>query len=105
MLKPGSRFSGAMLVVTGLCLTDARLALAQDQGSEGIQEVVVTAQRREENLQTTPIAITALSAETSQKAGVNTFAGVAEQSPSINFTPLPELEQHAHPVHARSGRR
>ena len=89
MLKPGSRFSGAMLVVTGLCLADARLALAQEQTPEGIQEVVVTAQRREENLQTTPIAITALSAETLQKAGVNTFAGVAEQSPSINFTPYP----------------
>jgi iron complex outermembrane recepter protein len=89
MLKPGSRFSGAMLVVTGLCLADARLALAQDQASEGIQEVVVTAERRVENLQTTPIAITALSSETLQKDGVNTFAGVAEQSPSINFTPYP----------------
>ena len=89
MLKPGSRFSGAMLVVTGLCLADARLALAQDQTAEGIQEVVVTAERRVENLQTTPIAITALSSETLEKAGVNTFAGVAQQSPSINFTPYP----------------
>ena len=89
MLKPGSRFSGAMLAVTGLCLADARLALAQDQTSEGIQEVVVTAQRRVENLQTTPIAITALSAEACRRHGVNTFAGVAQQSPSINFTPYP----------------
>ena len=89
MLKPGSRFGGAMLAVTGLFIADARLVLAQDQTPEGIQEVVVTAQRREENLQTTPIAITALSADTLEKAGVTTFAGVADQSTSINFTPYP----------------
>jgi iron complex outermembrane receptor protein len=90
MLKPGSRRTGAMMVVTtGFLLTDARLALAQEQTQEGIQEVVVTAERRTENLQTTPIAITALSAEELNKAGVNDFAGVAKQSTSINFTPYP----------------
>ncbi len=89
MLKPGSRFGGAMFAVTGLCIADAQLALAQEQTTEGIQEVVVTAQRREENLQTTPIAITALSADELNKAGVTDFAGVAQQSTSINFTPYP----------------
>src|SRR5579871_995568 len=90
MLKPGSRRTGAMMVVTtGFLLTDARLALAQEQTQEGIQEVVVTAERRTENLQTTPIAITALSAEDLNKAGVSDFAGVAKQSTSINFTPYP----------------
>jgi iron complex outermembrane receptor protein len=89
MLKPGSRLGGAVFAVTGLFIADARLALAQEQTQEGIQEVVVTAERRQENLQTTPIAITALSAETLDKAQVSTFAGVAEQSTSINFTPYP----------------
>jgi iron complex outermembrane receptor protein len=89
MLKNGSRLTGAMLAVTGLFITDARLALAQEQTTEGIQEIVVTAQRREENLQTTPIAITALTADALNKEGVTDFAGVAEQSTSINFTPYP----------------
>ena len=89
MLKPGSRLGGAVFAVTGLFLADARLALAQEQPQSGLQEVVVTAERRQENLQTTPIAITPLSAEFLDKAGVNTFAGVAEQSTSINFTPYP----------------
>jgi iron complex outermembrane receptor protein len=89
MLKNGSRLTGAMLAVTGLFITDARLALAQEQTTEGIQEIVVTAQRREENLQTTPIAITALTADALNKAGVTDFAGVAQQSTSINFTPYP----------------
>src|SRR5580700_242559 len=89
MLKPGSRLGGAVFAVTGLFLADARLALAQEQPQSGLQEVVVTAERRQENLQTTPTAITPLSAEFLDKAGVNTFAGVAEQSTSINFTPYP----------------
>ncbi len=89
MLKPGSRYGGAMFAVIGLSFADAQLALAQEQTTEGIQEVVVTAQRREENLQTTPIAITAISADTLNKAGVTDFAGVAQQSTSINFTPYP----------------
>ena len=88
MLKPGTR-CGALFAVTGLFIADARLALAQEQTQEGIQEVVVTAQRREENLQTTPIAITALSAEALNKQGVTDFAGVANASSSLNFTPYP----------------
>jgi iron complex outermembrane recepter protein len=89
MVKSGSRRMGALMVVTGFLLVDARLALAQEQTSAGIQEVVVTAERRTENLQTTPIAITAISAEDLSKAGVTDFAGVARQSTSINFTPYP----------------
>ena len=49
----------------------------------------MTAQRREENLQTTPIAITALSADSLNKQGVTDFAGVANASTSLNFTPYP----------------
>src|SRR5262249_28369312 len=89
MLHSGSRLRGAMFAVAALFIADSRLALAQAQTAEGIQEVVVTAQRREENLQTTPIAITALSAETLNKQGVVDYAGVAQQSTSINFTPYP----------------
>jgi iron complex outermembrane recepter protein len=89
MLKSSSRLTGAIVLASGFLVTDARLAVAQEQTTEGLQEVVVTAERRTENLQTTPIAITALSAETLDKAGVVDFAGVAEQSTSINFTPYP----------------
>jgi len=53
----------------------ASSAWAQDAStsadSVGLDEVVVTAQKREENLQTTPIAITVLSASTIETLGVN----------------------------------
>lgn len=57
--------------------------------AEGIQEVVVTAQKRAENLQDTPIAISTLSADQLQAQGITSFEGVAKASPSITFTPYP----------------
>jgi len=57
--------------------------------TNGIQEVVVTAQKREENLQTTPIAISAMSSELLEKKGIVDFKGVAMASPSITLTPYP----------------
>jgi iron complex outermembrane recepter protein len=96
MSTSGARSRGVAFAVASLMFVDARLASAQQptssdqsQSQEGIQEVVVTAERRAENLQTTPIAITALSAETLNKQGVTDFAGVAQSSTSLNFTPYP----------------
>src|SRR5579862_5044655 len=96
MSTSGARLRGVAFAVASLMFVDARLASAQQptssdqsQSQEGIQEVVVTAERRAENLQTTPIAITALSAETLNKQGVTDFAGVAQSSTSLNFTPYP----------------
>lgn len=73
--------AGGALVLTGA------QALAQNGG--GIQEVVVTAEKREESLQNTPISITALTGENLQKLGVTSFEGVARNSPSVSFTPYP----------------
>jgi len=58
---------------------------ANSQGTEGIEEIIVTAQRREQNLQDVPIAITAFTAETIEK---NMFSDVAEyliRTPNTSF--------------------
>jgi len=70
-------------ILTGLPWS---MALAD---TSGIQEVVVTAQKREENLQTTPIAISAMSSDDIEKMGITDFNGVAKASPSIHFTTYP----------------
>jgi iron complex outermembrane receptor protein len=59
--------------ILAACLTCGGAARAQtvpaattsptDSGSEGLQEVVVTARRRDENLQRVPVAVTAFSAD------------------------------------------
>jgi len=57
-------------VVSGVIAATTGVAFAQ-QDSTGLEEVVVTAQKRAENLQTTPIAITALSSRTIDELGIN----------------------------------
>ncbi len=51
----------------------------------GIQDIVVTARRTEENLQTTPVAVTALSAETIKQAQIGDAAGLQRTAPSLSI--------------------
>jgi iron complex outermembrane recepter protein len=85
MLDRHSSTKCLIAATVGVAIAVARPAISQ----ETIEEVVVTAQKRAENLQTTPIAISALSGDDLQKRGVTDFAGIAKASPSINFTPYP----------------
>lgn len=48
-------------------------------------EIIVTAQRRSENLQTVPIAITSANAEALATARVENISNIAAVSPSISF--------------------
>lgn len=54
-----------------------------------LEEVIVTAQKQEENVQTVPLAITAMTAAQLENMGVTDFSGVAAASPSITFVPYP----------------
>jgi iron complex outermembrane receptor protein len=67
----------------------AQEAPAPTAPSGGIEEIVVTAQKREENLQRTPIAITALTAQALQTAGIRDITGVVQATPSLYFAPYP----------------
>ncbi len=66
-------------------------ALASSENSEqtggegGLAEIVVTAQRRAENLQNVPIAITAASGEALATARVENISNIQAVSPSIAF--------------------
>ncbi|HVW67720.1 MAG TPA: TonB-dependent receptor plug domain-containing protein, partial [Steroidobacteraceae bacterium] len=54
------------------------------QSSGALEEVVVTARRREENMQTVPIAITAVTEETLQANNVQTFGELQYLVPSMS---------------------
>jgi iron complex outermembrane receptor protein len=60
-------------------------ALAQEEG-EALHEVVVTAQRRVENLQQVPVAATALDAGELQAKAVARIADLQSASPSLSIT-------------------
>src|SRR5689334_15465209 len=55
------------------------------QAGNGLEEVVVTAQKRREELQNVPIAITAVEGATLEKAGVTTVGDLVQLAPSLQF--------------------
>ena len=57
----GSPLSGVIAAI--LTLATVAPSWAADTGAGGLEEVVVTAQRREANLQTTPVAVTAITGQ------------------------------------------
>lgn len=58
-------------------------------GSIGLEDIVVTAQKRAENLQETPIAISALDTEALQKLGVASISDLSTATPSLYTSPYP----------------
>lgn len=84
-------FAGASL--TTLAVTIAMPVAAQTAESEpgapraqnGVGEIIVTAQRREESMQDVPIAIAAVSSETLNNVGINETNTISQVVPSVNF--------------------
>jgi iron complex outermembrane receptor protein len=59
-------------------------SLAQDQG-QGLEEIVVTAQKREQNIQDVPIAITAFSVDTLRNKDVGDIGALTRLAPNVNL--------------------
>ncbi|MFM5948740.1 MAG: TonB-dependent receptor [Novosphingobium sp.] len=73
--------------MTIAAMLHASPALAQDVPAEddGIEEIVVTAQKREQSLQDVPISISAVGADTLRDSGATGIAGVAALVPSLSL--------------------
>jgi len=76
--------------VVGACAFGlAGAASAQDAAQDGpqtIDDIIVTAQKREQNLQDVPIVVTSLSAETLQDAGVRDIKDLQILTPGMTVT-------------------
>ena len=53
--------------------------------ADQLEEIVVTAQKRSENVQNVPIAITAFTAETLQSKGLNDIHSLSNLTPNVNL--------------------
>jgi iron complex outermembrane receptor protein len=73
----------ALAVATALPLQAAR---AQEGDDAALQEIVVTAQKRSENLQDTPVAVAALTGEALEQLNLVNVASIATQSPSLAYS-------------------
>lgn len=65
-------------------------AAAEDAGETGgISDIVVTARRREESLQSTPVTVTAFTGEALQAKGVTDVSKLLQLTPGVNFDAFP----------------
>ena len=87
------RWAAPLALVTGLPLL-AGAAHAADaakaDADKTVGEVVVTAQFREQNLQNTPIAITAVNAKMLEARGQTDISQVAANAPNVTLEPQPQ---------------
>ena len=86
---PQRAFVSALVACSALTMPAA--AWAQDAASDegAYEEIIVTAQRREEKLQEVPLAITAVSGEDLRSRGAVNLQGLAQIAPSLNATAYP----------------
>jgi iron complex outermembrane receptor protein len=68
------------------CLSFVAPAFAAETPQPQLAEVVVTAEKRTENLQNVPIAVTVVSGDNLTKANVSGFSDLAKFSPSMTMT-------------------
>ena len=76
----------AASVAAALLAAVVRAQSADDRGEPGIQEVIVTAQKREERLQDVPIAVTALGSEQLQSRGISNISELGSLAPNVQIS-------------------
>lgn len=83
MLKRGARPSSVMSLAVAAALASAVPLPVLAQGAV-LEEVLVTARKRAESLQETPLAVTALDAEGLREAGVRNLSDLNSLAPNID---------------------
>ncbi len=83
------RTTASAAVVGAVAFGFAGAASAQDQdtgGAQTVDDIIVTAQKREQNLQDVPIVVTSLPAETLENAGVRDIKDLQILTPGMTVT-------------------
>jgi iron complex outermembrane receptor protein len=84
-----SRIALAASAATWLAVTPAAAQESTKDQTVGVADIVVTAQKREENLQDTPISMVALSSETLEEKGIGSLSDLFTGAiPSIRIAPF-----------------
>jgi outer membrane receptor protein involved in Fe transport len=83
-LKNNQKLTYAVLAALGANVGVAVAAATEDTG--GIEEIVVTAQRRSESLQNVPITIQAITGETLKELNIVTFDDLLKYTPNVTYS-------------------
>ena len=74
----------AATALAGPALAQSPIATAPAE-TTSLTEIVVMAQRRAENLQSVPVAVTAVTAESAKAAGITDTSSIAQLVPGFRF--------------------
>ena len=87
LIQPDRRTRhGVAMLLASTMLTASGAAWAQEAASTGnVDEVIVTAQKRSENLQTVPISIQALGTQKLEQLNIANFNDYTKMLPSVSF--------------------
>jgi iron complex outermembrane receptor protein len=92
-LKMNQKVAYAITTILGACAAAAHAAdaagaadAADAEAAAGIQEVLVTAQRREESIQNVPITVQAITGQQLTQLNISTFDDVIRFLPNVTFS-------------------
>ncbi|QNA86757.1 TonB-dependent receptor [Sphingomonas sp. So64.6b] len=87
--------SGALIAATPALAQDAPVAPAEDTevAEQGLPDIIVTAQRREESLQKAAIAVSAVAGDTLLKNSISQATDLTRLVPSLQIAPASSLTQ------------
>lgn len=74
--------------IAGLCVLPSTQAFAQTTPTVAVEEIVVTARKREESLQEVPLSISAFTEKTIEAAGITDIEDISRLTPGFTFAPL-----------------
>ena len=80
-----NRVALSVAAILGVASASPSMAQQPAEDSFGLEEIVVTARKVEENLMTVPLAITAFSSEDIEAAGIKQLNDVMLMTPGFNF--------------------
>lgn len=86
---PAAPVAAALSMALTIAAAAPSSVMAQSPGAApggGLEEIVVTARKREESLLDTPIAITAITGDELATKGVTNFNQLADATPGLNLT-------------------
>jgi len=74
-------------VVLAAMLPGANLSVAQESEASGLEEVLVTARRRSENLQEIPVSVTTFNAAEIEEIGITDITHISQLTPNLVIMP------------------
>jgi outer membrane receptor protein involved in Fe transport len=90
-LKQAGLIRRGLPIATGaLAASPISVAIAQQTGTTagGLEEIIVTAQKREESLQSVPLSVQAIGTERLEELQIKDFADYVKFLPSVSYTTL-----------------